>query len=73
MTLTRNLPLVAAQSALLFLDVQNFSANRQGPISPACRKRHVSRHMAGTSRNWKAGSFPICRSCKPRAAKLGSK
>ena len=30
MTLTRNLPLVAAQSALLFIDVQNFSAHRQG-------------------------------------------
>ena len=30
MTLTRNLPLVAAQSALLFIDVQNFSAHWQG-------------------------------------------
>ena len=30
MTLTRNLPLVAPQSALLFIDVQNFSAHRQG-------------------------------------------
>ena len=30
MTLTRNLPLVPAQSALLFIDVQNFSAHRQG-------------------------------------------
>ena len=30
MTLTRNLPLVPTQSALLFIDVQNFSAHRQG-------------------------------------------
>ena len=30
MTLTRNLPLSPAQSALLFIDVQNFSANRKG-------------------------------------------
>lgn len=30
MTLTRNLPLIPAQSALLFIDVQNFSANRKG-------------------------------------------
>ena len=30
MTLTRNLPLVKAQSALLFIDVQNFSAHRDG-------------------------------------------
>ncbi len=30
MPLTRNLPLVADQSALLFVDVQNFSANRKG-------------------------------------------
>ncbi|PCH75518.1 MAG: isochorismatase [Rhodobacteraceae bacterium] len=30
MTLTRNLPLIPAQSALLFIDVQNFSADRQG-------------------------------------------
>ncbi len=30
MTLTRNLPLVPSQSALLFIDVQNFSAHRQG-------------------------------------------
>ena len=30
MTLTRNLPLVPSQSALLFVDVQNFSAHRDG-------------------------------------------
>lgn len=30
MTLTRNLPLVPADSALLFIDVQNFSAHREG-------------------------------------------
>lgn len=30
MTLTRNVPLTPAQSALLFVDVQNFSAHRQG-------------------------------------------
>lgn len=30
MTLTRNLPLVPDQSALLFVDVQNFSAHREG-------------------------------------------
>jgi len=30
MTLTRNLPLIPTQSALLFIDVQNFSADRQG-------------------------------------------
>lgn len=30
MTLTRNLPLDPAQSALLFVDVQNFSAHRDG-------------------------------------------
>ncbi|MCY3995138.1 MAG: cysteine hydrolase [Rhodobacter sp.] len=30
MTLTRNVPLVPNQSALLFIDVQNFSAHRQG-------------------------------------------
>jgi ureidoacrylate peracid hydrolase len=30
MSLTRNLPLVAAHSALLFIDVQNFSAHRDG-------------------------------------------
>lgn len=30
MTLTRNVPLVADQSALLFIDVQNFSAHRNG-------------------------------------------
>ena len=30
MTLTRNLPLVPEQSVLLFIDVQNFSAHRQG-------------------------------------------
>ncbi len=30
MPLSRNLPLVADQSALLFVDVQNFSANRKG-------------------------------------------
>lgn len=30
MTLTRDLPLVPQESALLFVDVQNFSANRQG-------------------------------------------
>lgn len=30
MTLTRNLPLIPAQSALLFIDVQNFSADRKG-------------------------------------------
>lgn len=30
MTLTRNLPLIADQSALLFIDVQNFSAHRDG-------------------------------------------
>ena len=30
MTLTRNLPLVANESALLFVDVQNFSAHRKG-------------------------------------------
>lgn len=30
MTLTRDLPLDPAQSALLFVDVQNFGANRQG-------------------------------------------
>lgn len=30
MALTRNLPLIPLQSALLFVDVQNFSANRQG-------------------------------------------
>jgi ureidoacrylate peracid hydrolase len=30
MTATRNLPLVPAQSALLFIDVQNFSAHRKG-------------------------------------------
>lgn len=30
MTLTRNLPLVPSESALLFIDVQNFSAHRDG-------------------------------------------
>ena len=30
MTLTRNLPLVPKDSALLIIDVQNFSAHRQG-------------------------------------------
>lgn len=30
MKLTRNLPLIADQSALLFIDVQNFSAHRNG-------------------------------------------
>ena len=30
MSLTREIPLVPAQSALLFIDVQNFSAHRQG-------------------------------------------
>lgn len=30
MTMTRNVPLVADQSALLFIDVQNFSAHRAG-------------------------------------------
>jgi len=30
MTLTRNIPLALSQSALLFVDVQNFSAHRQG-------------------------------------------
>ena len=30
MTLTRDLPLTPAQSALLFIDVQNFSARREG-------------------------------------------
>lgn len=30
MTLTRNVPLVQEQSALLFIDVQNFSAHKQG-------------------------------------------
>ncbi|GAB5505583.1 MAG: cysteine hydrolase [Rhizobiaceae bacterium] len=30
MTATRNLPLAPAQSALLFIDVQNFSAHRKG-------------------------------------------
>jgi ureidoacrylate peracid hydrolase len=30
MTLTRNVPLTPAQSALLFIDVQNFSAHRKG-------------------------------------------
>ncbi|WP_300038847.1 isochorismatase family cysteine hydrolase [uncultured Roseobacter sp.] len=30
MTLTRQLPLVPAQSALLFVDVQNFAAHREG-------------------------------------------
>lgn len=30
MTLTRNVPLIADQSALLFIDVQNFSAHRNG-------------------------------------------
>jgi len=30
MTLTRDIPLVPQESALLFVDVQNFSANRQG-------------------------------------------
>ncbi|WP_095090616.1 isochorismatase family cysteine hydrolase [Mesorhizobium sophorae] len=30
MTLTRNLPLIPDQSALLFVDVQNFSAHRKG-------------------------------------------
>ncbi|MDX1786089.1 MAG: cysteine hydrolase, partial [Roseovarius sp.] len=30
MTLTRDIPLDPAHSALLFVDVQNFSANRQG-------------------------------------------
>lgn len=30
MTLTRDVPLVPAQSALLFVDVQNFSAHREG-------------------------------------------
>ena len=30
MTLTRNVPLVPSQSALLFIDVQNFSAHRKG-------------------------------------------
>lgn len=30
MTLTRNLPLKPSQSALLFIDVQNFSADRRG-------------------------------------------
>lgn len=30
MTLTRDLPLVPQEAALLFVDVQNFSANRQG-------------------------------------------
>lgn len=30
MTLTRNVPLIPSQSALLFIDVQNFSAHRDG-------------------------------------------
>ena len=30
MTLTRDVPLIPSQSALLFIDVQNFSAHRQG-------------------------------------------
>lgn len=30
MTLTRNIPLVPAQSAILFIDVQNFTAHRDG-------------------------------------------
>ena len=30
MTLTRNLPLVPEESALLFIDVQNFAAHRDG-------------------------------------------
>lgn len=30
MTLTRNVPLIAEQSALLFIDVQNFAAHRDG-------------------------------------------
>ena len=30
MTLTRNVPLVAEQSALLFIDVQNFAAHKEG-------------------------------------------
>ena len=30
MTLTRDVPLVPSQSALLFVDVQNFSAHRDG-------------------------------------------
>ena len=30
MTLTRDLPLDPAQSALLFIDVQNFAAHRNG-------------------------------------------
>lgn len=30
MTLTRNVPLTPAQSALIFIDVQNFSAHRKG-------------------------------------------
>jgi ureidoacrylate peracid hydrolase len=30
MNLTRNVPLIPAQSALLFIDVQNFSARREG-------------------------------------------
>ena len=39
MTMTRDVPLVAKQSALLFIDVQNFSARRDGgefkDVSPA--------------------------------------
>ena len=39
MTMTRDVPLVAQQSALLFIDVQNFSARRDGgefkDVSPA--------------------------------------
>ena len=30
MTLSRDVPLIPENSALLFVDVQNFSANRQG-------------------------------------------
>ncbi len=30
MTLTRNVPLIPSQSALLFIDVQNYSAHREG-------------------------------------------
>ena len=70
---TRDLPVEIAATTLLFIDVQNFCAVRNGGEFKACRRRNSRRHTAISSARWKAASFPTCSACRPAAARPASR
>ena len=70
---TRDVPVEIARTTLLFIDVQNFCAVRNGGEFKDLSPQEFEENTAITSASWRPASSPTCSACRPAAARPASR